>query len=103
MATGGTVGTRGEFREELVRHGIVIASGSAGGCGYSAEFEDTVERVDRLVARRGAGDRQRSCVSRRSSTAVPRAERLPRVVPSPGRFDSHFTGDERAHRQLIQS
>ncbi len=104
MATGGTVGTRGEFREELVRHGIVIASGSAGGCAYSADFEDTVQRVDRLVARRGAVDApevmrfspllQRSCLERSGYL-----ESFPHLA---GSIHS-FTGDERAHRELIQS
>jgi hypothetical protein len=45
-----------EFRDTLLRNGLLIASGVPGVYGHSAEFEDTVERVDRLVAAHGAAD-----------------------------------------------
>ena len=38
------------FRDELLDHGLLIATGVPGVYGRSGEFEDTIERVDRAVA-----------------------------------------------------
>lgn len=39
----------GEFRHGLIRHGLLIPSGVDGVYGRSAEFEDTIERLDAMV------------------------------------------------------
>jgi seryl-tRNA synthetase len=44
------------FRDDLLRHGLLKETGVCGVYGRGAEFEDTVERVDRLVSATGAGD-----------------------------------------------
>jgi seryl-tRNA synthetase len=44
------------FRDELVRHKLLAETGVCGVYGRGAEFEDTVERVDRLVSATGAED-----------------------------------------------
>ena len=104
MSTGGTVGTGCEFRDELVRHGVLITGDPAGPCAYSADFEDTVQRVDRLVARRGAVDAPEVM---RFSPLVPRSclERSGYLESFPHLAGSvhSFTGDQRAHRALVQS
>jgi hypothetical protein len=38
-----------EFRDELVRHGLLIESGVPGVYGRSGEFENTIEHVDHAV------------------------------------------------------
>jgi seryl-tRNA synthetase len=47
---------RRALRDELRQHGLLTPTGVAGVYGRSAEFEDTVERVDRAVHAIGAGD-----------------------------------------------
>jgi seryl-tRNA synthetase len=104
MATAFTRGTGCAFRDELLRHGVLIAGGAAGMCAYSADFEDTVQRVDRLVTRRGAGDAPDVM---RFSPLLPRSylERSGYLESFPHLAGSvhSFTGDERAHREMIQS
>ena len=104
MASGATVGTGCAFRDELVRHGVLITGGRAGVWAYSADFEDTVQRVDRLVAQRGAADAphvmrfppllDRSCLERSGYL-----ESFPHLAGSV----HSFTGDERAHRELLRA
>jgi seryl-tRNA synthetase len=98
-----SVGQRG-FRDELLRHGLLIASGVPGVYGHSAEFEDTVERVDRIVAAHGAED-------------APEVMRFPPILnrahfERSGYLKSFphltgsvhtFVGDERAHRALLET
>lgn len=104
MATGGTVGTGHEFRDELIRHGVLIATGLAGMCAHSADFEDTVQRVDRLVARHGAGDapevmRFPPLLHRSYLERSGYLESFPHLAGSV----HSFTGNERAHRDLVQA
>ena len=44
------------FRDELLQAGVLLPTGVAGVYGRSAAFEDTVERIDRLVTAYGADD-----------------------------------------------
>jgi hypothetical protein len=68
---GSTVIAPGNFRDELIAQGLLIETGVPGVYGRSAEFEDTVERIDRRVSGRSARpiDR-RSCGFHRSLTAL---------------------------------
>jgi seryl-tRNA synthetase len=104
MATRGAVGTDCEFRDELIRHGVLIAGDPEGMCAYSAEFEDTVQRVDRQFALRGASDAPEVM---RFSPLLHRSylERSGYLESFPHLAGSvhSFTGDERAHRDLIQA
>ena len=45
------------FRDELLRTRLLLSTGVPGVYGRSGEFEDTVERIDRLVTAAGAIDR----------------------------------------------
>jgi seryl-tRNA synthetase len=45
-----------EFRDELLRHGLLIATSVCGVYGRSGELEDTILRVDRLASETGADD-----------------------------------------------
>jgi seryl-tRNA synthetase len=104
MATGGTVGTGFAFRDELIRHGVLIEGGAAGMCAYSGAFEDTVQRIDRLVARCGSVDapdvmRFSPLLHRSYFERSGYLESFPQLAGSV----HSFTGDERAHRELIQA
>jgi seryl-tRNA synthetase len=93
-----------EFRDELLRHGLLIASGVSGLYGRSAELEDTVDRVDRLVAAHGAMDRPEVM---RFPPIVNRAhfERSGYLKSFPHLAGSvhSFAGDERAHQSLLDA
>jgi seryl-tRNA synthetase len=99
----GSVG-RGAFRDELVAHGLLVDTGVRGVYGRSAEFEDTLLRVDQLVTRTGAADR-------------PDVMRFPPVLPREtfeksgflksfphlvGTIHS-FSGNEHAHRAVLRA
>ena len=92
------------FRDELVRHGLLIASGVPGLYGRSDEFEDTIERVDRMVTACGADDRPEVM---RFPPIINRAhfERSGYLKSFPHLAGSvhSFAGNERAHRELLQA
>jgi seryl-tRNA synthetase len=95
---------RHEFRDTLLRNGLLIASGVPGVYGHSAEFEDTVERVDRLVAAHGAADgaevmRFPPILSRAHFERSGYLRSFPHLVGSV----HSFGGDEHAHRKLLQT
>jgi len=46
-----------ELRQDLLSHGILVASGVAGLYGHSATFDDIVTALDRMVTAAAAGDR----------------------------------------------
>lgn len=93
-----------EFRDDLLRHGLLISTGVPGLYGRSGEFEDTVERIDAFVAAHGADDR-------------PEVMRFPPIVnrslfersgylksfPHLAGSIHSFEGDERKHRELLQA
>ena len=92
------------FRDELVRHGLLIATGVPGVYGRSVEFEDTIERVDRLVTARGAGDRPEvmrfpPIINRAHFEKSGYLKSFPHLA---GSIHS-FAGNERAHRELLQA
>jgi seryl-tRNA synthetase len=92
------------FRDELLRHGLLIAGGVPGVYGHSAELEDTIERVDRLVAAHGAADgpevmRFPPILSRAHFERSGYLESFPHLAGSV----HSFVGDERAHRELLRS
>jgi seryl-tRNA synthetase len=92
------------FRDELLRHGLLIASGVPGVYGRSAEFEDTIERVDRFVAAHGAEDRPEvmrfpPILNRAHFERSGYLKSFPHLAGSVHRF----VGDERAHRALVET
>jgi seryl-tRNA synthetase len=92
------------FRDELLRHGLLIATGVCGVYGRSGELEDTILRVDRLAASTGADDQPEVM---RFPPALTRAdfERSGYLGSFPhlaGAVHS-FAGSERAHRDLLQT
>lgn len=98
-----SIGQR-EFRDELVRRGLLIASGVPGVYGHSTEFENCVERVDRLVAAYGAQDapevmRFPPILNRAHFERSGYLESFPHLAGSV----HSFAGNERAHRQLLQT
>jgi seryl-tRNA synthetase len=92
------------FAEELRRHGLLAPTGVPGLYGRSAQFEDTLLRLDRLISSIGAAD-------------GPEVWRFPPVIPraafeTSGYLKSFphlvgtvhaFAGDERAHRTMLQA
>jgi seryl-tRNA synthetase len=95
---------RAEFRDELVRHGLLIPSGVPGVYGRSLDFEDTIERVDRLVTRYGADDRPEvmrfpPIINRAHFEKSGYLKSFPHLA---GSIHS-FTGGERAHVELLQA
>jgi seryl-tRNA synthetase len=93
-----------EFRDELLRHGLLIPSGVPGVYGRSLEFEDTIERVDRLVTASGVGDQPEVL---RFPPIINRAdfERSGYLKSFPHLAGSvhSFTGGERAHLDILQA
>jgi seryl-tRNA synthetase len=93
-----------EFRDDLLRRGILIASGVAGVYGRSSEFEDIVERVDRLVSAYGFEDQPEVM---RFPPVISRAhfERSGYLKSFPHLTGSvhSFAGDERAHQELLEA
>ena len=92
------------FRDELLDHGLLIATGVPGVYGRSGEFEDTIERVDRAVA--AAGARDHAEVMRFSPvlnrTHFERSGYLKSFPHLAGTVHS-FVGTEREHRDLLQA
>ena len=92
------------FRDELLEHGLLIATGVPGLYGRSADLEDTVERVARAVAAAGASDRAE--VMRfapiLNRTHFERSGYLKSFPHLAGTIHS-FGGTEREHRDLLQA
>jgi seryl-tRNA synthetase len=91
-----------KFRDRLLRHGLLIATGVPGVYGRSSEFENTVELVDRLMAGLGAAD---SAEVMRFPPILSRThfERSGYLKSSPhlaGTIHT-FDGTEQAHRTLL--
>ena len=92
------------FRDELLRHGLLIATGVPGVYGRSAEFEDTLTRVDRLVDALGADDgaevvRFPPVLNRAHFERSGFLESFPHLAGAIHCFD----GSERAHRDLLRT
>ncbi len=93
-----------EFRDELLAHGLLIASGVSGVYGRSAEFEDTVERVDRLVTAIGSADRPElmrfpPIINRKDFERSGYLKSFPQLAGSV----HSFAGSEHEHRELLDA
>ena len=92
----------GTFRERLRQAGLLVATGVQGVYGRSKEFEDLVERVDRLVVRFGRDDgaevlRFPPVLNRVHFERSGYLKSFPHLA---GTVHS-FAGDEQAHRELL--
>jgi hypothetical protein len=92
------------FRQELIDRGLLIATGVPGIYGRSGEFEDTLDRVDRLVAAAGEADRPEvmrfpPVLNRAHFERSGYLESFPHLA---GTIHS-FVGTEQAHRQMLRS
>lgn len=92
-----------EFRDELLRHGLLMATGVPGVYGRSSGFEDTVEHVDRLMASFGAADspevmRFPPILNRAHFERSGYLKSFPHLIGTIHRF----AGSEQAHRELLQ-
>ena len=92
------------FRDELLQHGLFLATGVAGVYGHSAAFADTVEQVDRLVT--GAAGEDRAEIMRfpplLNRAHFERSGYLKSFPHLAGAIHS-FSGNELAHRELLQA
>jgi seryl-tRNA synthetase len=93
-----------EFRDGLLRQGLLIATGVPGVYGRGAEFEDTLTRVDRLVTAIGEDDgaevmRFPPVLNRAHFERSGFLKSFPQLA---GTIHS-FAGNERAHAELLQS
>lgn len=93
-----------EFRDDLLRRGLLISDGVPGVYGRSGEFEDIVERVDRFVAAYGADERPEvmrfpPIVNRRHFERSGYLKSFPHLAGSV----HSFTGGESAHRELLDA
>jgi seryl-tRNA synthetase len=95
---------RAAFRDELVARGLLLTTGVPGIYGRSAEFEDTLLRVDRVVERIGADDRPEVM---RFPPTLPRTtfERsgFLKSFPHLAGTVRSFAGDEHTHRALLHA
>jgi seryl-tRNA synthetase len=91
------------FRDELVERGLLVPTAAPGVNVHGGEFEDTVERVDRLVSRLGAADRPEvmRCGPVISRTLLERSSYLESFPHLAGSVHS-FVGDEAAHRRVLK-
>lgn len=92
------------FRDQILRHGLLMSTGVPGVYGRSQEFEDTVERIDRLVTAVGAEDaaevmRFPPILNRAHFERSGYLESFPHLA---GAIHS-FAGTEQAHRALLRS
>jgi seryl-tRNA synthetase len=92
------------FRDDLLERGLLVATGVPGVYGRSAEFEDTVDRIDRVVHSLGASDgaqvlRFPPILNRTHFERSGYLESFPHLA---GAIHS-FAGDDRAHRSLLHS
>jgi seryl-tRNA synthetase len=92
------------FRDELIRRGLLIATGVPGVYGRGEEFEDTLNRIDRLVHAVGADDgaevlRFPPILSRSHFERSGFLESFPHLA---GTVHS-FNGSERAHGELLRA
>jgi seryl-tRNA synthetase len=95
---------RHTFRDELLHSGLLLATGVPGVYGRSARFEDTVERVDRLVTATGANDGAQTVrfppiLNRKHFERSGYLDSFPQLA---GAVHA-FSGGEHAHRALLEA
>jgi seryl-tRNA synthetase len=94
----------GVFREELLDRGLLTTTGAPGVYGRSGEFEDTLDRVDRLVSATGEADRPEvmrfpPVLNRTDFERSGYLESFPHLA---GTIHS-FVGTEHTHRQMLDA
>lgn len=92
------------FREALLDHGLLMTTGAPGVYGRSGEFEDTLDRVDRLVSATGEADRPEvmrfpPVLNRTDFERSGYLESFPHLA---GTIHS-FIGTEHTHRQMLDA
>jgi seryl-tRNA synthetase len=92
------------FRDLLLERGLLVDTGVPGVYGRSAEFEDTIDRIDRAVAALGASDgaqvlRFPPILNRTHFERSGYLESFPHLAGA----IRCFAGDDHAHRNLLQS
>jgi seryl-tRNA synthetase len=96
--------TEHAFRDELLEHGLWLATGVAGVYGHSVAFAHTVEQVDRLIT--GAADEDRAEIMRfppiLNRAHFERSGYLKSFPHLAGAIHS-FRGSEQAHLELLQA
>lgn len=95
---------RAAFRDELVERGLLLTTGVPGIYGRSAEFEDTLLRVDQIVETIGADDRPEvmrfpPTLARTTFERSGFLESFPHLA---GTIRS-FAGNEQTHRALLRA
>ncbi len=98
----GITAARLAFRDELVGRGLLIATGVPGVYGRGGDFEDTLDRIDRLVTDYGRADgatvmRFPPILNRAHFNRSGYLKSFPQMVGSVHSFE----GDERGHRDLL--
>ena len=92
------------FRDELLRRGLLVGTGVPGLFGRSAEFEDTLLRLERAAAAAGAADGATvlgfpPVVSRATFERSGYLQSFPHLA---GAIHA-FAGDDAAHRELLRA
>ncbi|MEO8227655.1 MAG: amino acid--[acyl-carrier-protein] ligase [Gemmatimonadota bacterium] len=92
------------FRDELVAHGLLIATGVPGLFGRGAAFERVIERFDDCVTRAGAADQPEivrfpPLLNRREFERSEYLKSFPNLCGSVHSFD----GDDADHRALLHA
>jgi seryl-tRNA synthetase len=95
---------KASFGEEILTSGLLTRTGVEGVYGRSREFEETLDRVDRMVMAAGASDRPEilrfpPTLSRADFAASGYLESFPHLAGTISCFD----GDERGHRALMRA
>ena len=103
-APNATADARRAFRDDLLRRRLLVATGVAGVYGRALEFEDTVERVDRLVTRWGEPDRPEimrfpPVLNRSDFERSGYLESFPHLTGSV----HTFAGDDDTHRKMLRA
>ena len=100
---GGTIPSRA-FHDELLDAGLLLPTGLPGVYGRSAGFEDTIDRIDRLITAYGAVDRPEvmrfpPIVNRADFERSGYLQSFPHLA---GTIHS-FAGSEPAHRRMMDA
>lgn len=100
---GGTIPSRA-FHDELLDAGLLLPTGLPGVYGRSAGFEDTIDRIDRLITAYGAVDRPEvmrfpPIVNRADFERSGYLQSFPHLA---GTIHS-FAGSEPAHRRMMDT
>jgi seryl-tRNA synthetase len=92
------------FQDELLKAGLLIATGVPGLYGRSGVFEDVIDRFDRFVTREGADARPEvmrfpPVLNRKDYLRTDHVENFPQLMGSV----HSFAGNERDHYKLLET